>query len=445
LPWWLAGFFLVVGLVLLKTGLWPRRRGRTLHCPTCNHNLTGLAGERCPECGEPVTPSTAVFEARATRPVRIATGVVLLCLSGGLAAAAKSHVDWYPVAPTALLISQIRSGDVPTAGAAWGEVGRRITAGKLSASQHATLIDVALAEQGATTGRAWQQDMIDYLGSCYFKGLMSQAQQTRFFDQMTIMDLKIRPKIVRGDSVPYLIKYRFRMPSKGMWHRVGAGKDVFLDGQLLPDGANGYTGGSERQGGSMGLLLECKTPGKHKLTVIPEVILYSGSNFDPKTSTALSRRQVPLNVPFEVLTSEPPDYVRFIKDPSLAPGLRASITPTELRLGKPSDTRKGRRYELEGRMEIVAPPVDIAFDVVARIDGRTYRMGSVHLLRGESTNSYLGCEEVVRPKPDAKADIIFRSNRKVIRETVDQFSLWEGELIYKDLPVEMAPSTGPGG
>lgn len=38
-----------------------------------------------------------------------------MCLSGGLVAAARSHIDWYPVAPAALLISQIRSGDVPTA------------------------------------------------------------------------------------------------------------------------------------------------------------------------------------------------------------------------------------------------------------------------------------------------------------------------------------------
>ena len=41
----------ILAIWLLKTGIWPRRRGVTPHCAGCGYNLTGLTGERCPECG----------------------------------------------------------------------------------------------------------------------------------------------------------------------------------------------------------------------------------------------------------------------------------------------------------------------------------------------------------------------------------------------------------
>ena len=51
---------LLLGLWLLKTGLWPRRRGDTPYCRKCGYNLTALTSERCPECGSIVARAGTV-------------------------------------------------------------------------------------------------------------------------------------------------------------------------------------------------------------------------------------------------------------------------------------------------------------------------------------------------------------------------------------------------
>ena len=36
-------------------------------------------------------------------------------------------------------------------------------------------------------------------------------------------------------------------------------------------------------------------------------------------------------------------------------------------------------------------------------------------------------------------DIILRSSEKVAKETVDLFEIWQGELVYRDVPVKLGP------
>jgi len=358
-------------------------------------------------------------------------------MAAALIVAAVSDVNWYSLTPTALLIYQANSSDPAVASKAWSELDRRIKAGQLSAGQHAKLVDLALKEQAATN-KPMRSNLMDYLGDCYFKGRMSQAQQTLFFDQMTTVKLTVRPTVILGDSVPYQISHQWRSPSTGMWHRIGMGEGKSLDGKALPGtGGGSYGSGSGGGGGAMGSSIECKVPGKHTLKVTPEVTVFSGTSFDEKISTILNKRDIPLEATFEVLASEPADYVRAVNDPSQAERLKTAITPKQFRWRKSADTRAGVRYQLEGNIDLNSPPVDVAFDVIARIDGKEYRMGSVYLLRGKSTSWGLGSGDAVLPEQATMVDVILRGSKKVAKATVDQFSYWDGELVYENVPVEM--------
>jgi hypothetical protein len=321
---------LVGGLLLLISGLRTRRRGQTPHCRNCEYNLTGLTSERCPECGAEVTPFTIVHGERHRRPLRAGVGMVLMMMAGTLIFGAVGSFDWYSFSPTAWVIYQAKSTDPATTSRAWNELNRRIKAGQLSAGQHAKLIDLALKEQGSTS-KPMRGNLIDYLGDCYFKGRLSQAQQTLFFDQMTKLTLTVRPTVILGESVQYQIGHQSRSPSTGMWHRLVLGQDASIDGKPLPGTGGGSCSNSGSGGGSgsMGLSLEYKVPGKHTLKITPELTVFNGTSFDEKTSTVLNKRTVPLEATLEILATEPPDYIRAVKDPSQTALLKAAITPMQ--------------------------------------------------------------------------------------------------------------------
>ena len=440
LPWWLAGILLVAGLLLLKTGLWPRRRGETPHCPVCDYNLTGLTGERCPECGTAVAPSDFVFGERHRRPVRAIIGILLLLMDGGLGVAAVSGVDWYPLVPVSLLIRQIDSEDAGTVGKAWAELNRRIKTGRLSAKQHTKLIDFALNEQIAATRGSLHSTMLDYLGDCCLKGLMSLEQQECFTKQFLVPTLKARSTVALGDDLPYKVNCELHSPSTGIWFKLGLCKDIRVDGKSVPQGerADFYHSGDGRiHPVSLVSTLEATaytTPGKHTLTITPEIIMLAGSIQNPQAGMMLSTRRVPLEASFEVLAAESPNYIRAIENPSLKPRIQECICFQELRWIKSTDDEGSNSYSLYGWAHSRASPVDLAFDAFARIKGKEYPMTSVQVIHDQTDCVAVSCENA-GPSQEPHIDIILRSSEKAVRRTLDQYAYWEGELIFKDVPV----------
>jgi len=89
----------VIGITLLHAGAfcirighWPRRTGTDPFCGKCDYVLLGLESERCPECGQFLSPRTIVRGHRRRRGAVTFMGGVLVLL--GLLFAVASTSDF---------------------------------------------------------------------------------------------------------------------------------------------------------------------------------------------------------------------------------------------------------------------------------------------------------------------------------------------------------------
>src|SRR5262245_34100231 len=96
-----------LGLVLLKLGRWPPRRGNVPHCRRCDYSLIGIQSARCPECGVDLTPGSIVHGERKRRFIPTLLGTFLIGIATFWIVKQGALVDWFHHAPTSLLIRSI--------------------------------------------------------------------------------------------------------------------------------------------------------------------------------------------------------------------------------------------------------------------------------------------------------------------------------------------------
>src|SRR5688572_1519983 len=200
---------LVLGLVLIKLGYVPRRRGETPHCRKCNYTLTGLTSDRCPECGQALSPGAIVHGERRRRPaLGIAGGFLLLLALANIALIlVGDRVKWYQLKPTAWVIDDATDPSSAIAVRAWDELMRRADAAKLSAANEHEMTELALREQGSATAGPIGGQLLQYMGRRAGAGKLTNDQRTRFLDQGMKFTVTARQKIARGDPLVYRIEY----------------------------------------------------------------------------------------------------------------------------------------------------------------------------------------------------------------------------------------------
>lgn len=412
----------IIGVWLLKTGIWPRRRGVTPYCSGCGYNLTGLAGERCPECGRDLA-SGIVYGERRRSPGRIVGGAVCLLPLIPIGAIIAANVDWYRLAPTFLLISNLQS---KTPNRAWNELIRRIQAGELTASQRSSLINVGLKKQVSVRASAVDDELVNQLGRWAAAGLMPDAQAKTFYDQMVTFSVRARPRVIKGDYAPLEIACKGRGPSN-LTVRVGD-FEVLLDGKSVPGtgGSGSGTFSGRGAGHSRVIYWKCDALGQHEVEVRTSLTVRG-----PSTSAVLHQSRPSLNTRFEVVPPASEYAIRLKADVALTEAIRQSIRPRDFEFGHYS------KEDLSGMYEAQRVPCSVAFDAFARVHGKEQRIGHLHLLAGQSTSWSIS--STLKVPPFTKLDLIFRSSEKVARETVDLQEIWAGELVYPDVPVKLGP------
>ena len=121
------------------------------------------------------------------------------------------------------------------------------------------------------------------------------------------LDLQVRPVVVRGDPVPYLISQTGEEPADGSstvngpsWWHATKHLGVWCDGEQVGQGGGGGSG-MGLTGSTTGSSVNVRTPGKHTLEVREHVEIYYGKYSDEAGSRRCTARDVSLKAEFELL------------------------------------------------------------------------------------------------------------------------------------------------
>jgi hypothetical protein len=229
--------------------------------------------------------------------------------------------------------------------------------------------------------------------------------------------------------VPYQIDESSRVCGPGFFVHVVYGGGTTIDGKGAgPTGEGSGSMSGLGSGGSTGNSVKYNQVGKHQLVVTPHVELRQG-NFDAGAIIFQEDRQ--LTADFEIVATPPPDYFRLIDDPTLAIPIKAAIVPTKFAF---SSQRPGN---LNGNLKITNVPATIAFNVFARFNNREYQLSGIVCNKGSGADYGVGgiAGDATAATQPSTFDLILRSNESIGRQTIDQHSIWKGELIYPNVPV----------
>src|SRR5580692_7987442 len=142
---------LVPGVILIKRGFWPRRRGVEPHCRACGYLLIGIESQRCPECGAVLSPLAIVYGRRQRRGglgwMGVAILLLLVGLFGSYLGGAFINIDQYHYRPTFWVMHDLRSSSPTDAYRAILELKWREKAGGLSSKYEQQIVEIALVEQ----------------------------------------------------------------------------------------------------------------------------------------------------------------------------------------------------------------------------------------------------------------------------------------------------------
>ncbi len=420
-----------VGVYLLVTGLRPRRRGTAPHCGRCGYNLTGLSSERCPECGMSLIAGSIVQGEGRRNPRRVAAGFLCLAPAAVLLIAPLRTVDWYSWSPTSWLISDLQG---PRAIRAWNEIDRRRKTGKLSQVHRARLVGLGLKRQIAATSTPIDEMLLDLLGEWAIEGTLTQQQLKQLCSQAATVTFSVRPKVRQGDDVPCQFSYRGNAPRQ-LWVRIEENR-VCMNGKDLTSGSSssGFSGRGNRGGTTQRVRYRRAAPGPQDIEANVTVRVFDGPETYGSSGPAprlLDQYDIPLKASFVIVARTPESAITLKPDPSLREAMESAIQVQKVELGRQSPN------DLQVQIRLITVPANLAFDVIVRAEGHEQRLGGIDKERGGSTGWHVSGDW--KGPPMESCDVILRSNPDVAAGTITLFEIWEGELVYRDVPVSLGP------
>jgi hypothetical protein len=424
---------IILGSLSLHAGR-LRRVGADPHCRKCNYLLHGIPSERCPECGSTLSRAAIVHgePQRSWRP--FLAGWLALLLAGTLIFTGTisriQNIDWYHYLPTYFVLRDLNSNRPIAVQTAWAELHRRDAASQLSSSARDAMVTFALARQAKATApyNALDFQVVGYLADRCLAGDLPAPQQSQFIEQALRARLLVRPKVVVGNRVPFVVSFNCLGPANPrFWMKLSTAA-VIVDSQPDP----GATGRSCCMGvngaGSFGTSTECPRPGKHLLHVTARIEAYAGPFGSPAPSTLLHQFDRTMKADFEVLPAGQPNLLQPIYDPKLDAAMAAALKPRDFRYNSAT-------HRLEGTIYLMSLPVDVAYESIARVGAKEYSMGSVisHPLKNSSTGAFVSTD-YNDPAP-ATIDVILRPSETAAMSTVDFVSYWNHEVTFPGVPV----------
>lgn len=429
-----AAVLLMLGVALISLGLRGRRLDDHPVCRRCRFDLSGTPGRAlCPECGSKLeAPAAMRIGNRRRRPGLIAAGiacVVLLLLGAGLAFS-SSRFNLAPHLPTPVLMLQARIAGSAAESLAAKELIARHAAKKLSPSQTAAALDLALARQ-ADRSRAWDPAWGDYIAAVHAAGGLSVQQLAQYLENGLLPTISVRPRAIAGEKAGLEAAIRADRLSAATSISVLMELERLSVGETpVTDIAGGATLGMNGQGGPSAWSRAIKVPavpGKHAVETTWRLTVTEGNR--PLPAAVWSIRSTATT---ELL---PPgsELIRLIKDESQRPAVEAAVSVRPI-----TCNADGKHANIEVRIN--STPVPLACEVFLRdATGKEWKVGAVTARASSPNNSHssaVGLGADLAGFSGDRADVILRPRPAAAAASIHINEIWGGEIVLPGISVQ---------
>ncbi len=434
---------LVLGGVLLVLAVRGGRLGTTPHCRRCGYNLTGLTANACPECGGVCDARGVVWGTRRRSRPALLSALIVLALGGSLGGVAAyvqvQRGNPYLYYPQFMLVPAAKA-DTPRAVA---ELLRRCQSGAVTGSRADQVAAIGLRRQAAPGSTPVTQDWIDVVYALYNADLLSDAQKETFLQQMIAPVLEARSPVRLGDFLPYRVRGQARTPSTGL--AVGLVSQSFQIGSETRDVGRSRlrlqgVGSSGNLGGAIGPLN--LPPGDYPVRAKVAQQVFRANGMWSDEPIPFWTRELALSGEVKIAPADAPDAITVVDDPALADEVRDAIHMGAVEV---TPTDEGDTAHVHVMVHIgpataasAGVPMDVAFDMRIRLSVGEFDLGDVAAQPGQNLGS--GGQANVPAFDDQTATIILRTSRDVAVRTVDMVEIWDGELVFEDIPIQRAAS-----
>ncbi len=429
---------LIVGIVLLARGL----RGRPIDdhplCGRCGFDLLGLPPDtfRCSECGADLyapNPITVGHRDRRRRTMLlgIVVSAIASCGLGTQTYISTQNIDLLQYEPLWMVQHSARS-TTPTASSnrALSELQRRSTAGELSAGQLNDIIDAALSEQ--QNAKMWDPRWGELVESAHENEHLDAARWHRYLHQALRMKLVVRPRVRRGDPVPYTVSTEIRRANRSFdirmapRHRIDKVADDFHgDGPSLSwRFAGGYSSAQQPDPALFDRLRE----GEHTFELVTVVSLH-----DNRRSLPAEEFEVSLDARWILLPASEKSVTPLV-DPVMIDAVKRAISPEgfEIRTGTDS---------LYGRLVIDTSPAPLAFDVYLRLGSIEQKLNATVQVAANSTKTSYAIYQDVPGLYGDRFDLVLRPSAAAAAASVELDQYFNHEIVLEGVPFTHSPAT----
>lgn len=456
----IAVLTLLTGLVLFILAMKGRQVDDHPICRACGFDLIGAhePRTRCPECGRDVAARRAVRIGNRTRRPRIAVVGALLTLLGlagttVIAWGIAAQTNWNTFKPEWWLVADFTSGDPQASDPAAAELARRLERGRVSDRRRAAVIDTALKHL-VDDAAHWAVPWGELLAVAWKQELLSPEQRVAFVRALPRFALNSRRQTAQGLVWrPRLVVTSPRSPDSLQLRARMSPVHVELNGVPLEPTAGGtimfgLSGGGRASAMPLSVRFSGEhEPGTHTLTARWRISIQEASLRDelPGTAPIIAEWEFERSVSVSVLPEGQP-VVQIIDVQELTEQMGRCIQITQ------SSITPGHRpgeYAANCMVQINGPPMNVTFQVYWRVPDEASPGGHRELLlgtaAGRAASGYgTGLHQTVpadfRP---TKVDVILRSSATAAAETDDFEEIWGGEVIIRDVAVELPDGDAP--
>lgn len=452
----LVGIYIciAIGIGLLLLGLFGRKNAAppgSGWCRGCRYPAGGGAA-LCPECGADLTRAGATLAFLRVRRYRwIIPGVIVLLIGGaGLSLPVVARVrgiDPFTLMPTWLLLYEAKMQGEDAERARKELVARYIAAG-LSPEQVRACIDAADL-RFTQQPEGWNAPDADLIQQAWLNGDLSDEAMGRIMEKAwgQYVAIETRPVIRKGGSIWCRRTWTyFRLP--GITRQtfvISIGEITVIDEngitlspkRYYPRDRSGFSLNGMSLSDVTGEILNLDV-GEHRLTYRFDYTLKS-----PHGSAVTWQHNIPA-----VLQVVPEDAVltRAVPDETLRGAIRDAVIidfeHQTVRLSPNSMTSNGIH---SGYVGIERVPTCVAFEVYLRHHGKEELAGAF-AYNPASGRSYAGdflSSMTLRQRlgeGTQSVDVILRSSPRVTENEVELFpTIWDGEIIFENVPVSLDP------